>query len=138
MMNFFNKSIFMKKILVNNNNQNSFACVGVFPIFFAPKTNGNIACKFNKRIYVKVAGFVHKSFSIKTNQVIWYFWSYNWIHDTNLLKKGLRIKSAIQIFKVRTCESGITSLQIWICKDSVRAIVLRICEDSINFNKHIY
>jgi hypothetical protein len=54
------------------------------------------------------------------------------------LKKGLRIKSAIQIFKVRTCESGITSLQIWICKDSVRAIVLRIREDSINFNKHIY
>jgi hypothetical protein len=54
------------------------------------------------------------------------------------LKKGLRIKSAIQIFKVRTCESGITSLQIWICKDSVCAIVLRIREDSINFNKRIY
>ena len=54
------------------------------------------------------------------NPVIWNFWPYKtnpqneslenrptkWIHNTNLLKKGLRIESAIQIFKVLTCESG--------------------------------
>ncbi len=36
----------------------------------------------------------------------------------NLLKKGLCIKSALLIFKVRTCKSGFASPQIWICKNS--------------------
>ncbi len=42
----------------------------------------------------------------------------NWIHDTNILKKGLWIKSAIQIFTVRTRKSGFTSPPAWICEDS--------------------
>ncbi len=42
----------------------------------------------------------------------------NWIHDTNLLKTGLWIKSAIQIFKVWIRESGFTSPPAWICKYS--------------------
>jgi hypothetical protein len=39
----------------------------------------------------------------------------NRIHNTNLLKNGLRIKSAIRIFKVRIHESGFASPKL---KDS--------------------
>ncbi len=67
----------------------------------------------------------------------------NQIHDTNLMKKGLRIKSAILILKVWTRESGFASLnlkdldlQICIFKDSFCAIVLRICW--IRENKRIF
>jgi hypothetical protein len=95
----------------------------------------------------KDAGFVYKSFWNETNWVIWNFWSYKtnpWneslenrptkrIHDTNLLKKALRIKSAIQIFKVQIRESGFANPPAWIRKDAFHAIVLRICQDSWGF-----
>ncbi len=96
---------------------------------------------------IKDAGIVYESFRNKMNRVIWNFWSYEtnpqneslenwptkWIHDTNLLKKSLRIESAIRIFKVWILESGFASLPAWIRKDSFCAIVLRICQDSWGF-----
>ncbi len=77
------------------------------------------------------------------NQVIWDFWPYklnpqyksfeksstNWIHDTKLSKKVLRIESAIKIFKVWIHESGFASPPAWIRKDLFCAIVLRILQD---------
>ncbi len=95
----------------------------------------------------KDARIIYESFRKETNRVIWNFWSYKTnpqnkslenrptkqIHDTNLLKKALRIESAIQIFKVWIRESGFASLPAWIRKDSFRAIVLRICQDSLGF-----
>ncbi len=96
---------------------------------------------------IKDAGFVHESFWIKTNWVVWDFWSYEKnpqnkslkngstkrIHDMNLLKKALQIESAIQIFKVWICESRFGSPPAWLHKDSFHAIVLRIRQDSWGF-----
>jgi hypothetical protein len=63
----------------------------------------------------------------------------NQIHDTNLLKKGLQIESAIQILKVWTCKSGFASLnlkdldlQICIFKDSFCAILLFCAKDLLD------
>ena len=75
----------------------------------------------------KIAGFVYESFQIDMYQVFSYFWPYNRMHDTNLLKTGLQIKSAKQNFKVWTLESGfvrIQDLQIRIFKDLCCAIAL--------------
>jgi hypothetical protein len=86
---------------------------------------------------------IHQSFQIEMNQVIWDFWPYksnpryksfeksstNWIHDTKLLKKVLRIESAIKIFKVWIHESGFASPPARIRKDLFCATVLRICQD---------
>jgi hypothetical protein len=98
-------------------------------------------------LFIKDAGFVHKSFWIKTNRVLWVFWSYEKnpqneslknrstkrIHDTNLLKKALQIESTIQTFKVRIRESGFGSPPAWIHKDLFCAIVLRIRQGSWGF-----
>ncbi len=92
-------------------------------------------------------GFLYESFQNKTNWVIWNFWSYETnpqnkslenrptkqIHNTNLLKKALQIKYAIQIFRVWIQESGFASPPAWICKDSFCAIVLRIHQDLWGF-----
>ncbi len=77
-----------------------------------------------------------KSIQIKYFEI---FGITNWIHDTNLLKTGLQIESAIQIFQV----SGFASPPARIHKDSgfanlyfydlFCALVLRIFEDSWGF-----
>ncbi len=51
------------------------------------------------------------------------------IHDTNLLKKGLRIESTIRILKVRIRESKTSGF--------VSAIVLRIRKDSLDWWKQV-
>ncbi len=55
------------------------------------------------------------------------------IHETNLLKKGLRIESTIRIqnFRIRKDSDS----RIFIFKDSFCAIVLRIRKDSLDSYK---
>jgi hypothetical protein len=92
---------------------------------------------------IKDAGIVHESFRNETNRVIWEFFFHETnprneslenrptkrIHDMKLVKKALRIGSAIRIFKVQICKSGFAITPAWIRKDSFCAIVQRIHQD---------
>ncbi len=75
----------------------------------------------NSTVQCKDAGFVYESLRNEMNRVIWDFC----FHETNLSKKGLRIKSTIQIRIRKDSDSRIS-----IFKDLFRAIVLGIRKDS--------